>query len=421
VARSLLENLPESTITEDTIRRMYGLVDSGKTDDKFQRIVYSIVNRSMRGQWKDYEREINTVFQWFKDHCDYRRDPYGVELIQDVWATMDRKRFDCDDACIWLGAACEILGAPVRFVTVSTRPDNQPSHVYAECFAGGRWIPLDATVPWASVGWEPTEVKNKQVWSRKKVGLAGYYDDEPGMEGLGMIAPRNGTHWEGGFANRMFQVKPGVPVSTKAGDTWAFPPPGRAFVSERLRPSNFIAMSSQKPSMPAAGGRPYFVSPPIRSHMTPAELRHTISRKRVPVNLNLNQVWPPVPTWGPDPSYMYPQAAVPKKETIMTGLAGLDGAAEAEAVTQSLTDSVVRQVQTGEIPNTAEAIKAASNLAVSYYQARQAQTGGTAPAPLTQPYTPVRRSGLPSWVIPAAIVGVVLVAGGFVFLSSRKK
>jgi hypothetical protein len=81
VAHSFLENLPEATITPDTIRRMYRLVDSGKTDEKFQRLIYGIVNRGMKGRWKDYEGEVNTIYQWFKGRHDYRRDPYNVELL----------------------------------------------------------------------------------------------------------------------------------------------------------------------------------------------------------------------------------------------------------------------------------------------------------------------------------------------------
>ena len=136
MARSLLEDLPEQTFTAATIKRMFKLVDRGKVDDIAQKAVYSIVNDSMRGRWKDYQGELNAVFSWLRKNADYRRDPHGVELLQDFFATIDRKRFDCDDSTIWLCVAAEILGSPCRIVTVSTRRDREPNHVYPEAFVG---------------------------------------------------------------------------------------------------------------------------------------------------------------------------------------------------------------------------------------------------------------------------------------------
>jgi hypothetical protein len=185
VAQSILEDLPEQAFTADTITRMYRLVDKGKTDADFQKLVYGLVNGAMPGQWKNYRKELNTVFSWYKKNVDYRRDPYGVELLQDVWSTLDRKRGDCDDATVWLGAAAEILGSPVRIVTVSTRPDKEPVHVYPEAYVGGKWIAMDATVPGAALGWSAQHITDKHVWTRKELGLPGA-DDLEGIEGFGM-------------------------------------------------------------------------------------------------------------------------------------------------------------------------------------------------------------------------------------------
>jgi hypothetical protein len=185
VAQSILEDLPEQTFTEDTIKRMYGLVDRAKTDPEFQKFVYGLVNGSMHGQWKNYKGEITTVFNWLKSHIDYRRDPFGVELLQDVWATMDNGRGDCDDFTIFLAAASEVLGAPSRIVTVSTRQDKEPSHVYAEANIGGKWQGLDATVQQSFVGWVPPQVTDRKIWTRKDLGLPGGADDMEGFEGLG--------------------------------------------------------------------------------------------------------------------------------------------------------------------------------------------------------------------------------------------
>jgi len=187
VASSTLEDIPAARFTSATIRRMYDLVDKAKVDAQFQKLIYGVVNHSMHGRWKDYAGEIKTIFDWVKRTVDYRRDPVGVELLQDVWATLDRARGDCDDFGILLAAASEILGAQARFVTVSTRPDGEPSHVYVVAHVGGKWTGLDAIVPASYPGWEPPQVTNRKVWSRGDVGLSG----EPvELEGLGMYAAR---------------------------------------------------------------------------------------------------------------------------------------------------------------------------------------------------------------------------------------
>ena len=202
MAPSILEDLSEQTFTESTIRKMYRLIDRAKTDAEFQKLVYGLVNSAMPGQWKDYRRELSTVFNWFKKNVDYRRDPYGVELLQDVWATLDRKRADCDDATTWMAAASEILGSPSRIVTVSTRQSREPNHVYAEALVGGRWQGLDATIPQSYVGWAPPHVTARRIWTRKELGLAGD-EDLDGIEGLGMSDNGYGSD---GFGTNMRPV-----------------------------------------------------------------------------------------------------------------------------------------------------------------------------------------------------------------------
>jgi len=242
VTRAFLEDIPEARFTESTIRRMFELVDKAKTDEKFQKLIYGIVNKSMRGNWKDYRREVEVLLEWFKKRHDYRRDPHNVELLQDVWATLDRRRFDCDDATIFMCSGSEILGAPCRIVTVSTRENREPSHVYIQAFLEGSWQGIDAIMPWSTVGWEPTDgITARKIWTRRDVGLAGY--EEPAMEGLGRmrylensnpegwtddrynVGPRK--NYEGGFAQRMSVVNPtGIP--NDGSDTFAPGMPGSA-------------------------------------------------------------------------------------------------------------------------------------------------------------------------------------------------
>ncbi len=302
MARSLLEDISEQTFTSETIRRMYRLVNQAVTDPAFQKIVYGIVNGAMRGKWKDYRGELSTVLAWYKRNVDYRRDPHGVELLQDVFATLDRGRGDCDDATVWLCAAAAILGCPTRIVTVSTRPDKEPVHVYPEAMVGGRWLGLDATVPGSFVGWKPPRVTDTRVWTRKEFGLSGD-DDTSSVEGLGMNG--NGKHDFGTMTPVSGRLAPGVPDDVSK--TYAKPTPGTTKTSDRRIWRAPVANNSEWTSNPRPGGGVYGPALPVKSMPTPSELWYLVDRKFVPKVLDPNSAWwGKVPTSREDLNRMFP-------------------------------------------------------------------------------------------------------------------
>jgi len=305
VAHSILEDLSEQTFTESTIKRMFDLVNRAKTDAEFQKLIYGLVNHAMPGQWKDYKRELSTVFNWFKKNIDYRRDPYGVELLQDVWSTLDRKRADCDDATTFLAAAAEILGAPARIVTVSTRPNKEPNHVYAEAQVGGRWLGLDATVPQSYVGWAPPHVTARRIWTRKELGLSGG-EDEEGIEGLGMS---DDIYDHGDFNGTMTpasgRLAPGVPDDISHTRSGAIP--GTTDITDRKIWRAPIANNSDWTSNPRPGGGVYGPALPIDKRPLPQDLWYLVDRKLVPKVLDPDSAWwGKVPTSKEDLNRMFP-------------------------------------------------------------------------------------------------------------------
>ncbi len=342
MAQSSLENVSEQTFTESTIRQMYRLIDRAKTDASFQKLVYGVVNRAMPGQWKNYRAELSTLLTWARNAADYRRDPYGVELLQDVWATLDRSRGDCDDFTVLLGSAVEILGAPIRIVTVSTRRDREPSHVFLEALVGGKWLGLDATMKGTTVGWSPAGVTAKKIWSRKELGLGG--DDLEGIEGLGMLG--NGYSDVPGFKTDMFPVSarlaPGVPDDIS--DTYANPIPGTNSVSRRVISQAPIANVSDRTSNPRAGGGVYQPALPVKSFPAPAELWGLMDRGFIPKLLNPDAAWwGSIPTAAEDFNKMFPGSEV-AMSNYLKEVASVPASAIAE-----LTEDVGNQLALGEI------------------------------------------------------------------------
>jgi hypothetical protein len=343
VAQSILEDLPEQNFTADTIARMYGLVDRAKTDPAFQKLIYDLVNRAMPGEWKKYRQELSTVFNWYKKNVDYRRDPYGVELLQDVWSTLDRKRGDCDDATTFLASAAEVLGSPARIVTVSTRKSKEPNHVYAEAFVGGRWLGLDATVPGSTVGWAPPHVTARKIWTRSELGLSGG-EELDGIEGLGMSS-NNGYGDENDFGTMTpvsGKLAPGVPDDIS--HTYGSPRPGVTDISRRRIWRAPIANDSDWTSNPRPGGGVYGPALPIKSMPTPSELWYLVDRNLVPKVLDPDSAWwGKVPTSKEDLKKMFP-GSEGTMATYLKDIASVPASAIAE-----IEGDVRKQLALGEI------------------------------------------------------------------------
>jgi hypothetical protein len=324
VARSTLADIPEASLTPQTIKQMYQLIDQAKVDEQFQKLVYGLVNNAMPGVWKQYKQELGVVFDWFKANNDYRRDPNGVELLHDVWATLDRKRFDCDDAAIWLGAAAEVLGSPAEFVTVSTRPDGEPSHVWVEALINGKWYAMDATVPKSTVGWYPSSgVANKTIWSRSTVGLSG-------LEG-GMM---------GGFGQSEQD--------------------GTEYVVKGQESSAPVADSSHLLDQERSGGGVYNKNLPTTGWNTPREQFTTIPEDQVPFILDpLEDFWGGKHTLRETHNAMMPQETADPNDYLNGGLSGLSEIIKVGGrqitvpqlgeLCDTINEELCRQVQAGEL------------------------------------------------------------------------
>lgn len=410
--RVTLDDIPANRFTAATIRKMYQLADAGKVDHRFQKLIYSVVNGKMPGKWKDYRGELASLLAWFKSRHDYRRDPHNLELLQDVWATLDRKRFDCDDSSIFLASAAEILGAPTRFVTVSTRRDKEPSHVYVQALVDGQWLGMDAIVPESTLGWEPSAITDKKIWPRSSVGLSGLLSGL--LNGLGALMNNGSFKPVRGFASTGMEwwVTPG----SDRAKTWSDPYQGDRMVSraDRYRPT--VAETADPNRMPRAGGGIFGKRLPIHSAQTPDNREFLYPRDSVPRPFDPDKPWmAPVLPANLDWKQIYPQSTTPLANYLEDSmqLAGLEaglGALPAEAV-DDLTGKVVNMVKTGQIPSTQEAIDTAIKTGVAYYGSRVGQSGASVPAPVIPGAAPMPTSSRSRWTIPLVVGGGLLAVG----------
>lgn len=146
--------------TRQTVAHIKGLIRAGAKNFSVRQKAIDILLAG-RVPSKDYLGEIASLFQWVQQNVRYTKDPFRVEVLHSAPRMLELRAGDCDDMTILLGAMLESIGHPVRLVLAGPDPLRSRlfTHIYLEVFYRGRWIPLDATMPFP-MGWEPrTPVK----------------------------------------------------------------------------------------------------------------------------------------------------------------------------------------------------------------------------------------------------------------------
>jgi transglutaminase-like putative cysteine protease len=173
--------------TQATVRRVIDLITSGAKDFHVRQTAIAILRRR-EVRPKDYLGEIKALFEWVQRHVRYTRDPSRVEVLHSARRMLELRAGDCDDMSIVLGAMLEAIGHAVRIVITGSnaaRPDVF-THIYIEVLHRGRWLALDATMPYP-MGWAPrTPVKQVIPLSKARAG-----DGASIREGVGLYRAFN--------------------------------------------------------------------------------------------------------------------------------------------------------------------------------------------------------------------------------------
>lgn len=130
-----LHDVPMSRYTSATIDAMHEMVLKAKTDPAFRELALWLSRDGDASRdWKNYQAELENVFNSLRKVVTYRRDPYQVEWVHNPWHTLRLGAGDCDDMSVLISAMMGAIGAQYRFITLkaeAARPDEW-SHVFAE-------------------------------------------------------------------------------------------------------------------------------------------------------------------------------------------------------------------------------------------------------------------------------------------------
>lgn len=208
---STVENLDRGLSgTSNTIEKMHTMVARAKLDPTIQKIAYWI--RAQNGGAASLSKELaDGIFWWVKRSGLFTPDPFQIEKIDDLLATMapivearQAGKYkgpalftgDCDSYATWVAALGGVLGFNYAFETVKVdreRPDEY-SHVYTALRVGNDWYPLDPSTKSADPGWRPQVAPSMlRRWPEKPI------EDIPrsALHGLGDGADlMDGGNWD---------------------------------------------------------------------------------------------------------------------------------------------------------------------------------------------------------------------------------
>jgi len=145
-----------------TLEAMASIVRHDRTQPDLRQFVLREIVKDARGH--DSRTEVQRIFEYARDRITYRKDPFGVERVADIWSTLyvlDNEG-DCGIKSTFIATCCALLGHKPYFVVIKQR-EKQTSfnHVYNMIVIDGSPVYLDATPEYAPFGWQTNAVIRK--------------------------------------------------------------------------------------------------------------------------------------------------------------------------------------------------------------------------------------------------------------------
>lgn len=148
-----------------TLAAMASLVREQREQPDLRNFVLREIVGSVRGH--DSAGEVRAIFEFARDRITYRKDPFRVERVADIWSTLyalnaNGPEGDCGIKSGFIAGCCALLGHAPFFTVIKQSADQKAfNHVYNMILIDGRVTYLDATPEDKPIGWEAhSEVKN---------------------------------------------------------------------------------------------------------------------------------------------------------------------------------------------------------------------------------------------------------------------
>lgn len=149
-----------------TMHLIRQLVDVGVKTPVVNETAIAALNQGNATQFDDYSAA-RAVFDWVQRNIRYVPDPVNKETVRPADVILRVRAGDCDDINgVLIPSLLGTIGIGTRLVTVAVDPSqpDQFSHIYAEAFVRGQWVPLDSAREGATFGLAPEAVYRRELW-----------------------------------------------------------------------------------------------------------------------------------------------------------------------------------------------------------------------------------------------------------------
>lgn len=140
-------------------------------EDRLHPDLRIFVLREIVGETRGHDAlgEVERIFEFCQSRITYRRDPFNVERVADIWSTLYAlnpsradlgPEGDCGIKSTFFASCCAILGHKPFFVLIKQRPEMKAfNHIYNAVVVNGEMRYYDATPQDAPAGWEAESVR----------------------------------------------------------------------------------------------------------------------------------------------------------------------------------------------------------------------------------------------------------------------
>ena len=141
-----------------TLEAMARIVREDRLEPDLRNFILREIVGDVRGH--DFTGEMDAIFQFARDCIIYRKDPWQVERVADVWSTLyalnpGGPEGDCGIKSLFIATCFATLGHKPFFAVIKQRPDQKTfNHVYNSVAVDGRMMHFDATPEDKPAGWE---------------------------------------------------------------------------------------------------------------------------------------------------------------------------------------------------------------------------------------------------------------------------
>lgn len=141
-----------------TAEAMARIVREDRLEPDLRIFVLREIIGSTRGH--DFQGEVNRIFDFCQRQITYRKDPWGVERVADIWSTLyalnpNEPEGDCGIKATVFASCCAILGHKPFFVLIKQSKGQAAfNHIYNAVLVNGELKYYDATPQDRPAGWE---------------------------------------------------------------------------------------------------------------------------------------------------------------------------------------------------------------------------------------------------------------------------